>query len=67
MFGSTILGKGVKLNFFANKLMGVYNKKGIFSNSNDDLDSLLLSLSKHFTDVKVEVIGCVALFSGKKI
>ncbi|MBF4344022.1 methyltransferase type 12, partial [Vibrio anguillarum] len=67
LFGSTILGKGTKQNFFAKKLMGVYNKKGIFSNNNDDLDSLLLSLNKHFTDVKVEVVGCVALFSGKKI
>ncbi|MEZ9599614.1 methyltransferase type 12, partial [Vibrio sp. 10N.286.46.A8] len=42
-------------------------KKGIFSNNNDDLDSLVTSLNEHFTDVKVEVIGCVALFSGKKI
>ncbi|MFA0630902.1 class I SAM-dependent methyltransferase [Vibrio sp. 10N.222.49.A3] len=67
LFGSTILGKGTKLNFFAKKLMGVYNKKGIFSNNNDDLDSLVTSLNEHFTDVKVEVIGCVALFSGKKI
>ena len=67
LFGSTILGKGTKLNFFAKKLMGVYNKKGIFSNHNDDLDSLVTSLNEHFTDVKVEVIGCVALFSGKKI
>ncbi|MGL0936166.1 class I SAM-dependent methyltransferase [Vibrio vulnificus] len=67
LFGSTILGKGIKLNFFAKKLMSVYNKKGIFCNSNDDLDSLISSLNEHFTDVKVDVIGCVALFSGKKI
>ncbi len=67
LFGSTILGKGTKLNFFAKKLMGVYNKKGIFCNDNDDLESLLSSLNEHFTNVKVEVIGCVALFSGKKI
>lgn len=66
LFGSTILGKGTKLNFFAKKLMSIYNKKGIFCNSNDDLDSLILSLNEHFTDVKVDVIGCVALFSGKK-
>ncbi|MGF1788633.1 class I SAM-dependent methyltransferase [Photobacterium swingsii] len=67
VFGSTILGKGTKLNIFAKKLMAVYNKKGIFSNHNDDLDSLVASLNEHFTDVKVEVVGCVALFSAKKI
>lgn len=67
LFGSTILGMGTKQNYFAQKLMAVYNKKGIFSNQNDDLDSLLILLNEHFSEVKVEVIGCVALFSGKKI
>nr|WP_237158125.1 class I SAM-dependent methyltransferase [Shewanella psychrophila] len=67
LFGSTILGQGTDKNFFAKKLMGIYNKKGIFSNQNDDLDTLRKSLNEHFVDVKVEVVGCVALFSGKKI
>lgn len=67
LFGSTILGKGTDKNFFAKKLMAIYNKKGIFSNHNDELDSLIASLNEHFTDVEVKVIGCVALFSGKKI
>ncbi|MBY5946016.1 class I SAM-dependent methyltransferase [Photobacterium rosenbergii] len=66
LFGSTILGKGTKQNFFAKKLMGIYNKKGIFSNHNDELDALVASLNEYFTDVKVELIGCVALFSAKK-
>jgi ubiquinone/menaquinone biosynthesis C-methylase UbiE len=67
IFGSTILGQGTKLNFFAQKLMNLYNKKGIFSNNKDDLESLLISLNEHFSDVKVEVVGAVALFSGKNI
>ncbi len=65
LFGSTILGKGVTQNFFAKKLMGIYNKKGIFSNQQDDLNALVTALNAHFSDVKVEVVGCVALFSGK--
>lgn len=65
LFGSTILGKGVKKNFFAQKLMDVYNKKGIFCNFNDDLDSLSNSLNEHFSNVEIKMIGCVALFSCK--
>jgi hypothetical protein len=45
--------------------MGVYNSKGIFSNQNDDLDGLARSLNKHFRDVSIQVVGCVALFSGR--
>ena len=67
LFGSTILGKGTKQNLFAKKLMKVYNKKGIFSNHNDDLETLVILLNSHFSDVKIEVIGCVVLFSGKNI
>jgi 2-polyprenyl-3-methyl-5-hydroxy-6-metoxy-1,4-benzoquinol methylase len=67
LFGSTILGQGVKKNFFAKKLMGIYNNKGIFSNQNDDIESLDVLLNKYFSHVKIEVIGCVALFSGKRL
>lgn len=66
LFGSTILGKGVPKGPFASKLMAIYNKKGIFSNENDDLEGLLNALNAHFSDVKVEVVGCVALFFGRK-
>ena len=67
LFGSTILGKGTDKNYFAKNLMAVYNKKGIFSNHDDDLESLVTSLNQHLSDVEVKMIGCVALFSGKKI
>ncbi|WP_440054011.1 class I SAM-dependent methyltransferase [Pseudoalteromonas sp. T1lg65] len=66
LFGSTILGKGTEQNFVARKLMGIYNEKGIFSNLDDDLDSLTEVLNEQFIDVSVELVGCVALFSGKK-
>lgn len=63
LFGSTILGMGTDKNRLARKLMAFYNRKGIFSNENDELASLVAGLNEHFTDVKVEVVGCVALFS----
>ncbi|MES1026260.1 hypothetical protein ABN584_25520 [Gloeocapsa sp. BRSZ] len=41
-----------------------YNQKGIFSNQQDSLESLLRSLNQQFRGVSVEVVGCIALFSG---
>lgn len=65
LFGSTILGKGVEVNFCAQKIMNFYNKKGIFCNFDDDFESLSKYLSEHFSKVDIKIIGCVALFSCK--
>lgn len=65
LFGATLLQGDLPRNWFAQRLMNVYNKKGIFSNQADDLDSLHNELSRRFKDVSVEVVGCAALFSGR--
>lgn len=64
IFGSTILQGGVSRSWAAKQLMNLYNKKGIFSNTTDDFASLKDALKQRFKKVAVEVIGCVALFSG---
>jgi 2-polyprenyl-3-methyl-5-hydroxy-6-metoxy-1,4-benzoquinol methylase len=64
IFGSTILQGGVKRGWMAEKLMAFYNKKGIFANTDDDLEGLRSSLTQRFESVTLEVVGCVALFSG---
>jgi ubiquinone/menaquinone biosynthesis C-methylase UbiE len=64
VFGATILQGGVQSSRAAGKLMAFYNRKGIFSNWEDDLAGLIKSLEGRFKNVSVEVIGCVALFSG---
>lgn len=66
IFGSTILGMDVKKNAFANKLMKVYNKKGIFDNKADNIEDLKIELDRYFDEVQVELVGCVALFRAKK-
>jgi ubiquinone/menaquinone biosynthesis C-methylase UbiE len=65
LFGATLLQGGVTRNWFARRLMAIYNSKGIFSNRGDDLDGLKRVLGQRFTDVSVEVVGCAALFSGR--
>ncbi|ENC6730889.1 class I SAM-dependent methyltransferase [Vibrio navarrensis] len=63
IFGSTILGQGVEKNVFASKLMALYNRKGIFSNQHDDYATLEKTLQQHFSNVQIEMHGCVAIFS----
>lgn len=65
LLGSTLLQGGVPRSWFAKHLMEIYNKKGIFSNRHDSLDGLKRALDERFRDVSVEVVGCVALFSGR--
>jgi len=65
IFGSTLLQGGVERNWAARQLMNFYNKKGIFTNTQDHLDDLRSALSQRFENVKVDVVGCVALFSGQ--
>ena len=65
LFGTTLLHQGVERSWPARRLMDVYNSKGIFSNQQDDLDTLGRELDRRFDDVKVDVVGCGAMFSGR--
>jgi ubiquinone/menaquinone biosynthesis C-methylase UbiE len=65
VFGSTVLGRGVRHNVLGRSLMRVYNKKGIFSNRDDDLEGLERALAGVFSDVRVNLKGTVALFSAR--
>lgn len=65
LFGATILGDSADHNRFGRKLMDIYNKKGIFGNRADSVAGLRLALEQHFVQVSIEVVGKVALFSGR--
>jgi hypothetical protein len=65
LFGSTILGRGVDHNLLGRRLLRLYNRKGIFSNLEDDQRGLEQGLASQLTDVSVEVVGAVALFAGR--
>ena len=64
-FGSTILGRGVEHNLLGRRLMRLYNRKGIFSNLEDDRQGLEQGLAAQLNDVEIEIVGAVALFSGR--
>ena len=56
-FGSTILGRGVEHNLLGRRLMRLYNRKGIFSNLEDDRQGLERGLAAELTDVEIEIVG----------
>jgi SAM-dependent methyltransferase len=67
LFGSTVLRRGVHGNVPADMFMQFLNARRLFCNEHDELDGLVHTLEQHLTDVRIEVVGCVALFSGRRI
>jgi SAM-dependent methyltransferase len=67
LFGGTILGRGVRHNALGRMLMRLYNRKGIFSNFEDDRDGLERGLALQFGAVEVEIVGAVALFAARTV
>ncbi|MBE9104763.1 class I SAM-dependent methyltransferase [Nostoc cf. edaphicum LEGE 07299] len=65
VFGSTVLNKGVKRNIFAQWVIDLYVKKGIFSNQDDSLEDLKQVMESNFSESSIETIGCTALFWGR--
>lgn len=63
LFGSTLLSQGVERNLLSKVLMATYNTAGIFNNDTDSLMELELALKSCFKNVKIDVVGSVALFS----
>jgi 2-polyprenyl-3-methyl-5-hydroxy-6-metoxy-1,4-benzoquinol methylase len=65
IFGSTILNKGVKQNWLTRRFMKRFNENKVFSNLDDDLDTLKKGLEEKFSYSEVKVIGTAALFVAK--
>lgn len=65
LYGATILGTGVQHNWIGKMLMRVYNKKGIFGNTEDSEAELRGALEDYFEEVEIHIVGTVALFVGK--
>jgi len=63
LFGTTILGRGVPLNYAARLVLRLYNALGSFHNNHDTGEGLKKALSRNFHHVTCTVIGAVALFA----
>jgi SAM-dependent methyltransferase len=64
LFGSTVLRHGVRCDLGARAVTRFYNARKLFCNLEDSLAGLKQALEKSFRNVQIEVVGCVAQFSG---
>jgi SAM-dependent methyltransferase len=62
LFGSTILAGGVPQTTVSKALLRFLNARGVFGNTDDDLDGLERILTERFADHEIHTVGAVALF-----
>jgi len=62
IFGATIISGSDESSWFAKKLMKVYNKKGVFCNTGDNIQTLESLLSAQYENLELNVIGSAAQF-----
>ena len=46
--------------------MDFYNRRGVFHNAKDTPRGLRAALERHFGDVRVELRGCVGVWTAKR-
>jgi ubiquinone/menaquinone biosynthesis C-methylase UbiE len=66
IFGTTILGVGVRRNWLGHVYMRIFNSKGVFCNYDDQRSDLEEGLSKTFVRYEVITRGCIAFFRAWK-
>lgn len=64
IFGTTILGEGPEHNLLARSLSRIYNSRGIFNNTGDNVWDLRKVMEENFRHSFVYTEGCVAFFWG---
>ncbi len=65
VFGATILQGDAPRSGAAQRLMNLYNRKGIFSNAGDTFADLRAALEARFSEVTLTRSGAVALFAAR--
>jgi SAM-dependent methyltransferase len=65
IFGATILNGGVHHTALSRRAMQAFNRKGHFSNLDDNLDDLDAALGRASSEHELRVIGTLALFSAR--
>jgi hypothetical protein len=64
-FGATILGPTAGHNPLGRATVNLNNRLGVMSNHHDTAEALDAELGRHFSSHELEVVGTVALFSGR--
>jgi len=61
-FGSTLLPGPAQERFLSRWCTSLFNRAGIFGNREDSRERLAELLERHFSNVRIELAGCAALF-----
>lgn len=67
LFGTTVVSNSDDDTWYAEKLLSIYNKKGVFSNKNDSIDALGAELSKRYKNFSITQTGYAVQFTIKKV
>jgi len=62
IFGSTIIADSNDSNWLAKRLMKIYNKKGVFTNTEDNIQTMTRLLSEQYEKFELNVVGSAAQF-----
>lgn len=62
IFGSTFVPKGTKQNIVTDIMFWLTNRIGFMTNKQDDIEGLSGLLQYHFSEYKIDIIGCEILF-----
>ncbi|KAG2411788.1 hypothetical protein HFD88_009344 [Aspergillus terreus] len=66
LFGSTLLCRGVRQNWFSWLLQRIYNAVDMFQNRADFPDDFVRALEEEFEEVESVIIGTVLMFKARK-
>lgn len=66
IFGCTVIFDSSEKHWLADKIMQIYNRKGVFSNQDDTISAFEQALSKRFENYELKIIGSAAQFIIKK-
>jgi hypothetical protein len=63
IFGYTLVSDSVRLRTRARLVHGLLNRAQVIDNASDRVADLEAALSARFVDCRVDLVGCMALFS----
>jgi SAM-dependent methyltransferase len=66
LFGATVLGTPELQTAVSRRALAANNRRGIFDNATDDLETIRSALGRSFHDFTVEMVGSVAVFSAHR-
>ena len=65
LFGATVLGSPDVHTLISRRALAANNRRGIFDNRDDSVETLAEALDQSFHETSIDVIGSVAVFSAR--